>query len=125
MTIYNNRLERNTPLKRSQIQRSGKPINKNGRRGKDWLKTRRQLSVEYAAQGITSCELRYEGCWGDKALGYAHGRKRRHLKGDELKTLTILACNPCHDRIEYLPPEEMLRIVQGTIANRRSQHNVR
>lgn len=90
----------------------------NGRRTKDWMKVRRELSAEFAAAGITSCELRLDGCWGDRALGWAHGRKRRHLKGDELKTLTALACNPCHARIEYLPAPEMLAIVQSVIERR-------
>lgn len=89
-----------------------------GRKGKSWLKVRRELSADFAARGIVSCELRLDGCWGSNATGFAHGRKRRHLKGDELKTLTALLCNPCHARIEYLPPEEMLAIVRRVIANR-------
>ena len=84
----------------------------------DWLKVRRELSTEFKAAGITSCELKYEGCWGEKALGWAHGRKRRHLKDGELKSLVVLSCNPCHDRIEYLKPEEMLAIVESIIAQR-------
>lgn len=82
------------------------------------MTVRRRLSAEFAERGVTSCELRYEGCKGQVMLGFAHGRKRRHLKGDELKTLVILACNPCHDKIEYLGPERMLAIVQGVIVER-------
>lgn len=106
-------------LERTPLPRSTKPMNKLGKKGKAWMKARRQLNQEYEAKGITSCELRFEGCWGNNANYYAHGRKRRHLKDDELKTLTILACNPCHDRIEYLGPEKMLAIVQETIAERK------
>jgi len=86
-----------------------------GKRTKEWDTVRRRLSTEFKAKGITSCELKYPGCWGDSALGFAHGRKRRHLEGDELRSLVILACNPCHDKIEYLEPAEMLEIVQNVI----------
>lgn len=108
------RLDRNRPLR-------GRGRLKAGRRTKDWIKVRRELSTEFAARGITSCELKMEGCWGEGALGFAHGRKRRHLEGDELKTLTILACNPCHDKIECLLPEEMLTTVESVIANREKE----
>jgi len=85
----------------------------------EWIATRRRLKVQYEAAGITSCELGYEGCWHTGALGFAHGRKRRHLKAGELETLVCLLCGPCHDKIEHLGPDEMLRIVQNVIANRK------
>lgn len=126
MNAWNSTLKTsNKPMKRGTIKRGTKrlhsvrPMKKIGKRGKRWIAVRRRLSIEYAAKGITSCELHYEGCFGEGALGFAHGRKRRHLKGDELETLTILACNPCHDKIEFLPAEEMLRIVQEVITSRR------
>lgn len=104
-------------------KRPRKPLGYSGRLGagrktKAWTAERRKLKAEYEAMGITSCELRYEGCKGDDWLSFAHGRKRRKLVGNELSTLTILACLPCHDRIEFLPPEDMLRIVNDTIATR-------
>jgi hypothetical protein len=91
---------------------------KPGKRTKEWDRVRAKLKKEFAAKGITTCELKYEGCKNDDWLSFAHGRKRRKLEGDELKTLTILACNPCHDRVEFLPAEEMLRIVENVITNR-------
>jgi hypothetical protein len=111
-------IKRSKPMKRTVMNRSARPINKIGKKSKQWIAVRRRLKVEFEALGITSCELRYEGCAGDGMLGFAHGRKRRHLKGDELETLTILACNHCHDAIEYLGPEKMLEIVEHTIARR-------
>lgn len=90
-----------------------------GRRMNEWSNVRRKLSTDFASRGITSCELGYEGCWREKALGWAHGRKRRHLEGDELTSLVILACNPCHDKIERLLEAEMCVIVKDVIANRR------
>src|SRR4051794_21867306 len=60
---------------------SRRRLNRVGKKARAWAITRRELSTEFAAQGITSCELGYEGCWRENALGFAHGRKRRHLKG--------------------------------------------
>ncbi len=118
-------------MKRSSMPRSTKPMKRSGKlrpigkKSRNWIVVRRRLSVEFAALGVTSCELRYEGCQGARMLGFAHGRKRRHLKGDELETLVILACNPCHDKIEYLGPERMFEIVASTIQRRNlNDHSV-
>lgn len=107
----------NSTLSASAMKRGTKRL-KAGKKSKEWMAVRRRLKIQFEAQGITGCELRYEGCFGEGALGFAHGRKRRHLQGDELETLTILSCNHCHDRIEYLPPEQMLAIVQDVIGQR-------
>jgi hypothetical protein len=112
-------IKRSKPMKRSAMKKSQRPMNKAGKRSKQWIAVRRRLKEAFEALGITSCELRYEGCRVNGMLGFAHGRKRRHLKGDELETLVVLACNPCHDNIEYLGPERMLEIVERTIQQRR------
>lgn len=83
-----------------------------------WVNARARLKRKFLAAGITSCELQYPDCAGDNFLGFAHGRKRRHLQDGELESLVILACNNCHDRIERMSPEGMLAIVQSTIADR-------
>src|SRR5688500_12937633 len=111
--VFNNSLERRTPLaKRKKISLWV------GKKTRQWMTVRARLKRRFDAAGITSCELGYPGCWNDEALGFAHGRKRRHLKDNEIETLVVLACNPCHDRIETLPAPEMLRIVQAAIAVR-------
>ena len=67
---------------------------------KEWEIARKKLKVEYQERGIITCELRFNGCWRNNALSFAH----RHLRiwyynkpgllgsFDE----TILACIPCH-----------------------------
>lgn len=102
-------------MKRSRLARSTKPMkrspmNKRGPKTKAWDSARADLKVEFAAIGITTCELHYEGCWIDNALGFAHAAKRRKLSKEDLAHV-ILACNPCHDRLEIKSPEEMKRIV--------------
>lgn len=89
-----------------------------GKKTRAWRNVVVRLKKRYAALGITSCELRYEGCWGDQALGFAHGRKRKWLREDELENLCVLACNPCHDVLEVSGADEMLAEVRNVIARR-------
>lgn len=81
---------------------------------------RKQLKIEFAAWGITRCELRLPGCWLNTALGFAHAAKRRKLSPADLYQV-ILADNHCHDIIERLPPERMKRIVEGIISLRKAR----
>jgi uncharacterized protein YlxP (DUF503 family) len=98
---------------------SNKPARKwIGKKTRAWRNCVVRLKKKFERMGITSCELKYEGCWRDESLGFAHGRKRRWLAEDELEQLVVLACNPCHDRIETLPADEMFSIVRETIAAR-------
>lgn len=95
-------------------------MNKVGPKTKAWNTARSELKVEFQFQyGVTTCELRYEDCTYDDYLGFAHSAKRRKLSAGDLKHV-ILCCNFCHDKIEFLPPEEMERIVNETIRNRAS-----
>ena len=89
-----------------------------GRKTREWMTVRARIKRHLLALGITTCELRWSGCWVDNALSIAHGKKRRHLQGDELETLTILACTPCHEQLERFEPESMLTVVRHTIAAR-------
>lgn len=66
--------------------------------------TKNNLTKTYQKKGITQCELHLEGCWRYNTLSFAHRHKRRYYKGtDMLWTFnqTILACIPCHQKIEY------------------------
>jgi hypothetical protein len=69
-----------------------------------WVHDRRKLKRIYENKGITTCELRLDGCAYDNMLSFAHRHKRRfyysqpHLLGKFDQTL--LACIPCHEKIE-------------------------
>lgn len=89
-----------------------------GRKTIAWANARARLKRKFQAMGITRCELAYPGCKQDDFLSFAHGKKRRHLQGDELETLVCLACQPCHQQIERLPEWAMLSIVQSVISER-------
>ncbi|MEA2113518.1 MAG: hypothetical protein U9P63_02575 [Patescibacteria group bacterium] len=71
---------------------------------KEWEIARKKLKIEYENRGITTCELRFKGCWRNNALGFHHRHKRLwyyskpELLGDFDQT--ILCCNNCHQKIE-------------------------
>lgn len=98
-------------MKRTKLKRLGK-------KGLAWEKVRRELKVKFQRAGITSCEIRGYGCWGDNGLGFMHAKKRRNLGPGEL-SVVCLGCCICHDRAELLPEQEMTALVMQTIASRR------
>jgi hypothetical protein len=81
---------------------------------KEWNNLRRKLKLLFEKWDTTSCELGLDGCWKDHALGFAHAKKRRHLKTNEYQSVALL-CNPCHNVIEELPEHEMEEIIIGLI----------
>jgi hypothetical protein len=72
-----------------------------GKKVKAWIAAADKLEEIYLEKGITSCELKFDGCWGDNALHFAHRYKRRDPRCKHTFKSTILACNPCHMKIEY------------------------
>lgn len=106
-------------VKRTGIKRKTplKPSNKRlgpGKKTKKWATTRSGLKPRFEAAGITTCELRYPGCWFNNGLGFAHAKKRRKLSEEDLEVV-ILACNPCHDKIEYSPnmEETVMKVIEN------------
>lgn len=71
---------------------------KTGKKTKEWNKARLELKKQFQDWGITTCEIRLEGCRNNWSLGFAHTRKRRDVT--DLKRV-VLACNPCHSKVEY------------------------
>lgn len=90
---------------------------KAGKKVKAWNSIRVVLKKEFAARGIVSCELRFEGCMGDDGLGFMHHLKRRHLKPEDMRTV-LLACHKCHWEWERLGEAEMSKLVLKKIAER-------
>lgn len=90
---------------------------KAGKRTKEWQHMREQLKPRFEAAGITRCEFRYEGCWRDNGLSFAHTKKRRNLRDGELEVVA-LACIPCHNRLELLEEAVMCQKVLEAIQNR-------
>jgi len=63
-----------------------------------WNRIRRQLKKDFEKMGITTCELKLEGCKHDNFLGFAHTKKRREVT--DLRRV-VLACQPCHEKVEF------------------------
>ena len=63
-----------------------------------------KLKKIYEDKDIVQCELKFDGCWHNNGLSFAHRHKRnwylgqKHLLEDFNQTL--LACIECHQRIE-------------------------
>lgn len=93
-------------------------MNRRGPKTKAWDSERAKLKPKFEAAGITTCEIRYAGCWNDNYLGFAHDAKRR--KNPKLSKV-VLGCNPCHDILENMGPERMKAEVDRIIAKRPAQ----
>lgn len=88
-----------------------------GKHTREWQLVREQLKPRFEAVGLTRCEFRYEGCWRDNGLSFAHIRKRRNLQAGELEKVA-LACIPCHNKLELMPEPLMTQTVCDVIGRR-------
>lgn len=88
-----------------------------GKKTKASDSAREKLKKIFFDRGVTSCELKYAGCWRDNALGFAHLDKRRYLEEKDLMEV-VLACNPCHQVIEVQSREEMRKELEEVIKKR-------
>lgn len=98
---------RRSPLKRKT------PLKRTGTKTRAWESLRRILKREFAAKGVTRCEM----CGTDNYLSFAHAQKRRKLNEAGLRVVALL-CLRCHDRIEVLPAAEMETEVTTLITKR-------
>lgn len=85
---------------------------------KEWDNARRRLKDRFYRAGITTCELRLEGCWYDNALSFCHRMKRRKIADIAELECVILACVPCHEKVEYTSPENLFQVVTEVIKKR-------
>lgn len=105
-------------IKRTQIERRRKALKKVGKKGREAIRVRRLQKLEFAAMGITTCELRLEGCLIDDGLGFMHAQKRRNLSAYDLRHTVLLACNWCHWQWEKLGEAKMQELVVRHIDER-------
>lgn len=73
----------------------------------EWGRIRKEIKKEFEEKGITYCEVRFpDVCMNDNFLSFAHRHKRIWYDMRENKgklgnfNQVILACTPCHDRLE-------------------------
>jgi hypothetical protein len=104
-----------------KAKKEPKPLNKIGKKTRASLDAVAEMKLEYAAVGITECEIKFPKiCWRNNALSFAHLKKRRKLSKEDIKK-TVLACIPCHDTVEIWPAEEMEQFLQDIINKRKVQ----
>ena len=80
---------------------------------------REKLKREYQERGITSCELKFDGCMKDFAMSFHHRHKRWWYinKPDLLGYFnqTVLTCASCHQKAEA--STELTKYVFKTLRN--------
>lgn len=76
-----------------------------GKGAKRNAESNRKLKEIYLEKCLTTCEIRLDGCAYNNFLSFAHRHKRNwYLSHPELLSSfnqTLLACVPCHQKIEY------------------------
>lgn len=72
-----------------------------GNKKVSWDTTRAKLKKKFQEMGITSCELRMNGCTPFQFLGFAHTKKRADIKTQEDLEDVVLACTNCHQKVEF------------------------
>lgn len=90
---------------------------KTGKRTKKRIAANKILKERFTEWGIFYCELRYEGCWG-QGQGFAHSKKSRFLITDQDFLEVALACNSCHNILEYSGHQNMYEVIVDTIKKR-------
>jgi uncharacterized protein YpbB len=106
-----------------KVVKFAKKVPQEGKKVKQWTDIRGELKKSFAKAGITSCEVRFVGCWRDNALTFAHLDKRRRLTKDDLYKV-VLACIPCHTVVEAWNHEDMGKYLQLIIDKRNVKINV-
>lgn len=73
-----------------------------GKRTKAWIDGRAELKKKFAAWGITSCEIKLEGCLKDNFLGFAHTIRRVAIGTENIAdpSKVVLACQQCHTTVD-------------------------
>ena len=88
-----------------------------GKKTREWDRLRAKLKIRFAAIHLITCEFRYEGCWKYNGLTFAHIKKRRNLRPEELE-IVALACLNCHNILELMPEKKMTEAIMAVIKKR-------
>lgn len=99
----------------SRTLKSRKPVNKIGRRTRNWRAAWRFLKPRLEAVGRTGCEFRFIPHECSMILDPAHSKKRGKMKGNDIYAVAI-ACRWIHDHLDYeCSHEEMETLVMRAI----------
>lgn len=89
-----------------------------GTKTTEWDELRKELKLHFKNNlKIKKCEAKLSGCWVSNGLTFAHAKKRRYIKKDELDKV-ILCCVQCHITIEAYSHKDMKEFVEKIIESR-------
>lgn len=60
-----------------------------------------EIIPQFDKWGIRVCEIKTDYCKQTMYLGFAHTKKRRDIHTPEDLRRVVLACQPCHEIVEY------------------------
>lgn len=89
-----------------------------------WQTVRAYLKPLFQKAGITSCELKWEGCDGGFIPTFAHSLRRIEINSysgkehREKMEEVIVACQTCHSKLDARSRAETYEIVREVIADR-------
>lgn len=97
-------------LVRKPLSRSRKPLNKVGRRTKDWRRAWRFLKAEFEKRGRTHCEFGFipHECFGP--IDPCHSKKRRNMEGDDIYRVA-LGCRAVHNFLDLTCTHEEMELL--------------
>lgn len=79
----------------------------------------RRLAKKWAANPITYCEVRFEGCWGTYGLSPAHSKDRDEIRNEKDFAECVAACGFCHRQLDQkMSKEDRLATVKDIISRR-------
>lgn len=86
-----------------------------------WSDGRAKLKSQFRDYGITECEARLSKCTPKNFLGFAHIKRRNNLTDEEIvdARFCILACQPCHEMLDFKLSKETSEKIMETIIRAR------
>ena len=104
---------------KSKNSANWKRMNRRGKKTVKNIANNVELKKKFVELQIFTCELRYTGCMGNTMLSFAHSKRRRKFTEDSDWTEVILACTPCHFKLDTeMSHDETEATVKQIIANR-------
>lgn len=98
------------------------PVKKISKMQEWYIVKRTEIIPQFIVWGIHTCEIRSYQCINSSLLGFAHTKKRRHITTHKELLRVVLACQPCHNIVEYRCKEvygmSMTEFLDGIIDNR-------
>lgn len=117
------------PKPTQKTKKLSKPIQA-GKKTQNWNDGREDLKKQFSAWGITDCEIgpalskiAVFLCKKDNFLGFAHTRRRVKLSPGEVRDprFVVLACQPCHQYVDFEMPREEAEVLLDSIVTDRQK----